>query len=465
MWLIKDAPPPSVSNLYLERFRKPSATLQCRCEGVQELNFTTSITNFNSRHSFNLIAAFKGRRIPCRKPSLLSTCIALGDSRKCQQTMSYFDMRKTRTNNRTYALALLLGITVLYFLYSLSASTSIDPTQIVRQRKSAAAAANPLSPPTSAFRKVKNEDGIARPPPVVHYQLNNLTSTASPAKKREKILILTPLARFYPEYWSNLLSLSYPHEDISLGFITPKTKDGDLATIALQEAIKATQGGPDDQRFQSVIILRQDLDPPLLSQEEHERHKMENQKRRRGAMARARNSLLFTTIGPDTSWVLWLDSDIVETPASLIQDLASHDRPIIVPNCFQRFTNEQGKPDVRPYDFNSWRDSEVAQDMAKEMDPEEVLFEGYAEMPTYRTLMAMLADKESVSPDERQIMPLDGVGGTALLVKAEVHRDGAMFPPFPFYHLIETEGFAKMARRLGYESWGLPNYYVYHYNE
>ena len=46
--------------------------------------------------------------------------------------------------------------------------------------------------------------------------------------------------------------------------------------------------------------------------------------------------------------------------------------------------------------------------------------------------------------DERRLMPLDGVGGTALLVKAEVHRDGAMFPAFPFYHLIETEGFAKI---------------------
>ena len=182
-------------------------------------------------------------------------------------------------------------------------------------------------------------------------------------------------------------------------------------------------------------------------------------------MARARNSLLFTTIGPDTSWILWLDSDIVETPHTLIQDLASHDRSIIVPNCFQRFINDQGKPDVRSYDYNSWRDSDTAQEMAKDMDPDDVLFEGYEEMPTYRLLMAKLADKENPNPDEREIMPLDGVGGTALLVKAEVHRDGAMFPPFAFYHLIETEGFAKMARRLGYESWGLPNYFVYHYNE
>ena len=71
----------------------------------------------------------------------------------------------------------------------------------------------------------------------------------------------------------------------------------------------------------------------------------------------------------------------------------------------------------------------------------------------------MIADK-SEQRDRRAIIPLDGVGGTALLVKADVHRDGAMFPPFPFYHLMETEGFAKMARRLGWGCWGLPNYFV-----
>ena len=60
----------------------------------------------------------------------------------------------------------------------------------------------------------------------------------------------------------------------------------------------------------------------------------------------------------------------------------------------------------------------------------------------------------------KDIVNLDGVGGTALLVKGDVHRDGAMFPPFPFYHLIETEGFAKMAKRLGWSSWGIPNYFV-----
>ncbi|GMF04686.1 unnamed protein product [[Candida] boidinii] len=62
-------------------------------------------------------------------------------------------------------------------------------------------------------------------------------------------------------------------------------------------------------------------------------------------------------------------------------------------------------------------------------------------------------------------MELDGVGGACVLVKADVHRDGAMSPTFPFYHLIETEGFAKMTKRLGYQVVGLPNYLIYHYNE
>lgn len=293
--------------------------------------------------------------------------------------------------------------------------------------------------------------------------MNNVTNTADPIGNSESVLILTPLARFYQEYWDNLLSLTYPHELISLGFIIPKGREGNEATRLLQERIAKTQSGTASKRFASITILRQDEEPPLSSQAESERHAMANQKERRAAMSRARNALLFTTLGPTTSWVLWLDSDIVETPPTLIQDMASHDKPIIVPNCFQRYYNkDKGAMDVRPYDFNSWIDSATAQSLANKMGPDEILLEGYAEMATYRSLMAYMGNANG---DPREIINLDGVGGTALLVKADVHRDGAMFPPFPFYHLIETEGFAKMAKRLGWSSWGAPNYHVYHYNE
>lgn len=273
------------------------------------------------------------------------------------------------------------------------------------------------------------------------------------------MLILTPLSRFYQGYWDNVVRLSYPHELVSIGFIVPPTKEGDAAIAALEKAISKMQSGPIDSRFASISILRQDFEPPLMSQNEKERHKLENQKARRESMSRARNSLVFTTLGPSTSWVLWLDADIVETPSTLIEDLTSHNQAVIVPNCYQRYYNtDTKKMDVRPYDYNSWVDSEMAEALGAEMMPDEIILEGYNEMATYRTLMAHLANARN--PDPRRLMQLDGVGGTALMVKADVHRDGAMFPAFPFYHLVETEGFAKMARRLGYSLSGLPDYFV-----
>jgi mannan polymerase complexes MNN9 subunit len=293
--------------------------------------------------------------------------------------------------------------------------------------------------------------------------MNNVTTSNDPISNHETVLILTPLAKFYPQYWENLLKLTYPHDLISLGFIIPKNREGNAATAALQAAISKTQSGKEKKRFASVTILRQDTEIPLQSQSEAERHKIGNQKARRAAMAKARNSLLFTTMGPTTSWVLWMDADIVETAPSLIQDLAHHNKPIIAPNCFQRFYNDETRKwDVRPYDYNNWIDSPTAQELAKKMDKDDILLEGYAEIPTYRTLMAKMPEP-GAGTDAATITELDGVGGAVLLVKADVHRDGAMFPPFSFYHLIETEGFAKMAARLSWQSYGLPNYFVCSY--
>jgi mannan polymerase complexes MNN9 subunit len=360
-------------------------------------------------------------------------------------------VRLKKTNPVTLLIGAVLCIFIIYFL------ATPGSTDFSKARKSTAAS-HSLSPPTSPFLK-SNSKGKPSPPPVLRYNLNNVTITSDPIAGRENVLLLTPMARFYQEYWDNLMKLSYPHELITLGFILPKNKEGNAATTALQQQITKTQKqGPEKDRFKSIIILRQDFDPPLQSQDESERHKMQNQRERRAAMSKARNSLLFTTLGPSTSWVLWLDADIVETPPTLIQDLAAHDKPIVAPNCFQRFYNKESqKQDERPYDFNNWQDSGKAEELASKMGPDDILLEGYAEMATYRALMAYMYT-EGGNRDEE--VPLDGVGGTALLVKADVHRDGAMFPAFPFYHLIETEGFAKMAKRLGWHPTGLPNYKV-----
>ncbi|KAF2251185.1 glycosyltransferase family 62 protein [Trematosphaeria pertusa] len=362
-----------------------------------------------------------------------------------------------RQNPITFVLAGILCIGFFIFFFSSNDTPSVSAHSGSRQM-----ASNVLSPPSLPFRKSKANEA-QKPPPVMHYYMNNVTQSRTPAENEEKVLILTPLARFYQEYWDNLVKIQYPHDLISLAFIIPKTKEGNAAYAALQTQVTKLQKGPNKKRFASVTILRQDTESPLQSQNEAERHKIENQKSRRAAMAKARNSLLFTTLGPTTSWVFWLDADIVEFPPTIIQDLAAYDADIIAPNCYQRYYDDKKKAmDIRPYDFNNWIDSPTAKELAAKMGKDDILLEGYAEMPTYRSLMAMMYDPAA---DPGTKVKLDGVGGAALLVKADVHRDGAMFPAFSFYHLIETEGFAKMAHRLNRESYGLPNYLVYHYNE
>lgn len=73
--------------------------------------------------------------------------------------------------------------------------------------------------------------------------------------------------------------------------------------------------------------------------------------------------------------------------------------------------------------------------------------------------MALMGSRHNNSREE---IPLDGVGGVSLLVKADVHRSGINFPCYAFENQAETEGFAKMAKRTGYQVIGLPNYVVWH---
>ncbi|CCE65492.1 hypothetical protein TPHA_0L01370 [Tetrapisispora phaffii CBS 4417] len=297
---------------------------------------------------------------------------------------------------------------------------------------------------------------------IAHYDLNKLHSTKDAMKLKEHVLIATPMQTFHDAYWSNLLKMSYPRSLLELGFIIPRTPTGDETLKKLEAAVKNVQTGKVEDRFAKITILRQDSQS-FDKLGEKERHSLAVQKERRSAMALARNELLFSSIGPSTSWVLWLDADIVETPATVIQDMTNHNKPVLAANVYQRFFDkEKNENSIRPYDFNNWAESEKGLEIAKNMNEDEIIVEGYAEIATYRPLMAHFYDKAGKID---ALMALDGVGGGCTLVKAEVHRDGAMFPNFPFYHLIETEGFAKMAKRLNYEIFGLPNYLVYHIEE
>lgn len=378
--------------------------------------------------------------------------------------MSFFQMLKYQaTKNKN--IKIISSLCLFIFLYYLISSSKNNPDSnslILENRKN-----SPYTYSDSNSLNKKKKKWFPENLPnnhISHYDLNSVKTTKNPLQNNEKILILSPMANFHLQYWENLLNINYPRELIELGFILPRTLDGDKALKQLQIEISKIQNSKDDniKKFSKITILRQDNDSPE-SQLEKDRHALQNQKKRRSQMATARNSLLFSTIGPFTSWVLWLDSDVVETPKNLIQDLTAHDKPVISANCYQRYYDENEKKNsIRPYDYNNWAESNEGLRLAANLPDDEIIVEGYQEIATYRPLMAHFYDPNGNINDE---MFLDGVGGTCLMVKADVHRDGAMFPNFPFYHLIETEGFAKMCKRLGYEVIGLPNYLVYHYNE
>jgi len=144
---------------------------------------------------------------------------------------------------------------------------------------------------------------------------------------------------------------------------------------------------------------------------------------------------------------------------------------------FHRY-DAKGKDVEGRYDYNAWQESETGLKIAASLDKDVILAEGYPEaFVTKRTYMCLMGDKNGDADEE---IPLDGIGGVNVLVKAEVHRAGMFlssydlinnideikiginFPCYAFENQAETEGFAKMAKRAGYGVYGLPNYVVWH---
>lgn len=296
---------------------------------------------------------------------------------------------------------------------------------------------------------------------IEYVNLNEVKSTIDAARNKERVLILTPLrdASFYlPKHFDLLTQLTYPHELIDLAFLVGDTTDDTMATLALE--LERVQNNP-EVAFRSTMIVEKDFGV-TLSQSVDDRHKFEAQGPRRKAMGRARNYLLATAMKPEHSWVYWRDVDIVDSPAKIIEDFVAHDRDVLVPNIwFHRYKEEKGKMiDIEGrFDYNSWQESPEGLKLAASFDKDVILAEGYKELPTNRRHMARLGDWRA---DKDEEMPLDGIGGVNIIVKADVHRSGINFPCYAFENQAETEGFAKMAKRAGYGVYGLPNYVVWH---
>ncbi|KAH8786082.1 glycosyltransferase family 62 protein [Hyaloscypha finlandica] len=275
--------------------------------------------------------------------------------------------------------------------------------------------------------------------------LNPIQSTPKAVQNEERILILTPLrdaSPYLPKYFDLLTELTYPHHLIDLGFLVGDSTDDTLATLSAELARIQKTTDTLTTPFNSVLIVEKDFGVVTTQSN----------------MARARNYLLSAALKPEHSWVYWRDVDIVDCPKKILEDFVAHDRDIIVPNVwFHRY--KDGKDIEGRFDYNSWIESDKALRLASTLPKDTIIVEGYKEFNTGRTYMAKMGDWRQNKDEE---VMLDGIGGVNIVVKGDVHRSGINFPCYAFENQAETEGFAKMAKRAGYDVVGLPNYVVWH---
>lgn len=268
---------------------------------------------------------------------------------------------------------------------------------------------------------------------------------------REKVLILTPVKdaeHFLENYFKSLHRLTYPADLLSIGLL--EGDSGDNTYAGLQNWLPELKS-----RFRVTTVLQKDFGfkiPPGLP-----RWTSHIQLERRSVLAKSRNYLLFRALD-DEDRVLWLDVDVIEYPGDIIEKLLATGKDIVHPNCVKYYGGDS-------YDLNAWRDR------------------GKLHLHDLRR--------------EGDLVKLHAVGGTMLLVKADLHREGLVFPTFPYGRKnslirkynglypkrkggrsrfwlkpwrgrypeeIETEGLGMMAHDMGYECWGMPNLEIRHHD-
>ncbi len=250
------------------------------------------------------------------------------------------------------------------------------------------------------------------------------------------LLVLTPVkdaANEAEAYVDRLLAIEHPAAELSLGILESDSTDGTYEAFD-RELPRLLAAG-----WRGARIWKRDFG--FRIPDGVPRWEPSVQLERRTVLALSRNHLLFNALAPDVDWVLWLDADVVEYRADIVELLLSIGRDIVQPHCVRRW----GGP---TFDLNAWRDH-------GRLHLDDLRAEGF-------------------------VVPLDAVGGTMLLVRADRHRDGLIWPAFRYglanplvrtdpatvgrseLGEIETEGLGMMAHDMGIGCWGLPHVEIRH---
>jgi glycosyltransferase involved in cell wall biosynthesis len=269
-----------------------------------------------------------------------------------------------------------------------------------------------------------SSDPFIQPKPPVHQDKNPTILILIPVKNAEK---------FLAAFVENIRQLTYPHRSISIAFLESDSSDSTFSALDnLVPELKA--------EFKRVKLYKKDYGFQLNGP----RWEIGKQYIRRSVLAKSRNYLLSKAL-QNEDWVIWMDVDVARYPADIIQTLLSARKDIIVPNC-------KVLGSERSFDLNTYKLSNDA----KNIDWRNYLIDGLLQPPAgvgrwYLNDLQMF-----------DIVEVDGVGATMLMIKADLHREGLIFPTYSYQYAIETEALALMARDMGYQSFGLPNVCIYH---
>lgn len=350
-----------------------------------------------------------------------------------------------------------------------------------------------------------NQLDLGLPPNVEFFDLNDYQGTTSGEANDEIVLMLIPLRNaehVLPLMFKNIMNITYDHSLIDIAFLISDCSEGDLTYERVSQYADAMQEGhlveifdeldkdkdlkgskdlhlnylPSTYKervekaysnpyhaeyetpFRSIQIFQKDFGQ-VIGQGFSDRHAVKIQGIRRKLMGRARNWLTSVALKPYHSWVMWRDADIELVDGDFLETMMtwSSNYDVLIPNIWRPLPIFLGQE--QPYDLNSWMESGEALALAKTLDEDEVIVEGYPEYETWRVHLAYLRKKDG---NPSASLELDGVGGVSILSKAKVFRSGGMFPAFTFENHAETEGFGKLVKRMGMKIGGFPNYILWH---
>ncbi|KAI1245952.1 hypothetical protein MGN70_012847 [Eutypa lata] len=176
-----------------------------------------------------------------------------------------------------------------------------------------------------------------------------------------------------------------------------------------------------------------------------QRHDPAVQRQRRGALAALRNYLMLRSLR-DEDHVVWIDADVVDFSEGIVQAMVAHanrrdDVGMITAACHQN--------DMENYDKNAWtvdRNASSILDAVREDDREKAV----QTLDDTRAFTDVIANGTA----DGELLPLDSVGGTILYMRADLVRQGVIFPTFNVVGTtwsrdgwigVETEGICYVA--------------------